>query len=452
MPELNRSGYHSYTLYGGDSSYLYGLGSFTVKVVKINKYKVATEGVNIQTLPGNGSGDYIRRIWTTSVDGEIYACVRRVATNKHYLYRSTTGGATFGANAAADDGNYVLMFGDVDGTVGSQLANNFAYLPDMFIEATISAQRTLLVAEYQTNVSPNNSPVRIMKSTDGRTWTQVVKFNDGRQSIRHIHTMAQDPYSGNIFIGTGDNSNECGIISWDGVGTLPDDAPANYPSYSNAHYTAIGGLQRHRPLSILFTESHVFIGADNIGATDTGIWRTNRTFSEYVRVDSGVAAFTNSEMGIGLKTSNGILLIVTYQELPNTDPWWIYASGDDGATWQRVAEFQKLPSSGLASLTRIFEWKGEVHISAENQVAAGSDPCVTVACKPINTDHVGNPSVIHPAHSYIGTDGITRTEASVTSAGIHYPMQPFPSDAIRIIFNGTNYSAWIRGQEGIAPK
>ncbi|MBI2934333.1 MAG: hypothetical protein HYY29_02060, partial [Chloroflexi bacterium] len=100
------------------------------------------------------------------------------------------------------------------------------------------------ISEYFLN-NRRDAPVRLSKSSDdGRTWAPVHSF----PSVRHIHLVQFDPYTGTIWVGTGDRNNESSIsFSRDGGVT----------------WTAIGaGDQIFRAVSLIHTQDFVYWGTD----------------------------------------------------------------------------------------------------------------------------------------------------------------------------------------------
>lgn len=99
--------------------------------------------------------------------------------------------------------------------------------------------------EYWLN--PSREPVHIYKGIDdGLSWHPVYTFPDG--AIRHIHAVQYDPFSGWLWVATGDKNGECQIAySKDGCHTL----------------TKIGaGSQQWRTVSLMFTKQCVYWGTD----------------------------------------------------------------------------------------------------------------------------------------------------------------------------------------------
>jgi hypothetical protein len=199
-------------IFAADATYLYGSSG--------NKYSVlarfGTQDHKASAGYDFGEGKSIGRVWTTSVEGEVFASVGESAFETLDLYRSTDYGETF---------TKVLVLGD---------AGFGGHIPDVsilhrgFYEAMIGSSRKLLVGEYNVNnervPGSTNDQVRIMQSTDGDTWTPLYTFNtDGVHQIRHIHVITQDPISGWIYFGLGDSRAESAILAWDGVVAWPEE-------------------------------------------------------------------------------------------------------------------------------------------------------------------------------------------------------------------------------------
>ena len=290
--KLEVTDYNSICLLNGDADYLYGLESSNY-VSRMNAAGNNSMGKIIYNIPApSGTGHYrIHTIIPTgiTVPGKgniVFAVVNDDGSTKHYLFKSVDSGMNFGNNPPDyNNNNYIFMFGDTDGTVANQIAYVRTLENRSFCVADINGTKTLLIGEYNNNPTrvngSTNDQVRLMKSTDnGDTWTEVVHFNnDGSTNqIRHIHTVRQDPYSGNIYIGTGDSDNQCGIIVWDGSSPLHSNA---YDDFS------VRGKQRYRAVDFIFTQDNVFIFSDtNSPVQEAGIWKATKDLTtSYQRVN-----------------------------------------------------------------------------------------------------------------------------------------------------------------------
>lgn len=72
--------------------------------------------------------------------------------------------------------------------------------------------------EYSTELAER--PICVWKSRDdGRTWHQAFEFPAG--TVRHIHAVQVDPYTGALWMGTGDRNEECYVgVSHDGAASF----------------------------------------------------------------------------------------------------------------------------------------------------------------------------------------------------------------------------------------
>ncbi|RRJ33648.1 WD40/YVTN/BNR-like repeat-containing protein [Halocatena pleomorpha] len=98
---------------------------------------------------------------------------------------------------------------------------------------------------------------RILRSVDaGRTWSPVLELPD----VRHIHTICSDPYTGELWVTTGDRDPECYI------GRLREGQlePVG------------GGSQRWRAVALVFTPSAVLWGMDCVYSDRNPIFRLDR--------------------------------------------------------------------------------------------------------------------------------------------------------------------------------
>ena len=150
--------------------------------------------------------------------------------------------------------------------------------------------------EYFRNSDRND--VLIYESRDnGKTWDVAFKYNPG--IIRHIHALQKDPYTGRLWVCSGDNDPES-IIAWS------DDGFRNI--------NIIGkGNQRWRTAHLVFTEEAVYWGADT-GSTDlAGIYRWDKRTLTLSRVKAYDGAIL-----YGAKLSSGLLIFSTDREgFPN---------------------------------------------------------------------------------------------------------------------------------------
>ena len=99
---------------------------------------------------------------------------------------------------------------------------------------------------------------RVRRSTDaGRTWSTVCSLPD----VRHVHSVQADPYTGAIWLTTGDSGAGCGI------GRLHDGTFQRLGS----------GDQRWRAVELAFTPEGVLWGMDSVYEREKPIFAVDRT-------------------------------------------------------------------------------------------------------------------------------------------------------------------------------
>jgi hypothetical protein len=111
----------------------------------------------------------------------------------------------------------------------------------------------ILLGEYPLD----DTVPRVRRSTDGgRSWQTVVTLPE----VRHVHAVQRDPYSGDLWVTTGDEDHECLI------GRLRDDA----------FVPVGGGSQRWRAVELAFTPDAVLWGTDCPYADRNDLFRLDR--------------------------------------------------------------------------------------------------------------------------------------------------------------------------------
>jgi hypothetical protein len=100
--------------------------------------------------------------------------------------------------------------------------------------------------------------VRILKSHKcGKTWNVAYEFQPG--AIRHVHALQSDPYSGKLWICTGDNGNES-MIGW-----------------SDDNFRTINPIGSGSPIwrscKLVFTEELIYWGTDTGCEGFQGVYR-----------------------------------------------------------------------------------------------------------------------------------------------------------------------------------
>ncbi len=173
--------------------------------------------------------------------------------------------------------------------------------------------------EYYPN--PERGEVHVYGSFDGcHTWQIVYTFGAG--TIRHIHGIYKDPWSGKLWITTGDENGECLIA-------FTDDRFRTVT-------IAAGGDQRYRTCTLLFLEDRIIYGTDSPCRINSiySMSRKDYALTELKRVQGSVI---NSCM-----TGDHLFVSTTVEPSEvNTDRdsylWYSYK----GLEWKIIARYKK---------------------------------------------------------------------------------------------------------------
>ncbi len=177
-----------------------------------------------------------------------------------------------------------------------------------------------LYGEYFGNAK--REQVLIWRSSDfGLSWEVVYKFP--ANSVRHIHTVQEDPFTGDIWVSTGDADSECLVMRF---------------SSCFKEYTIVGqGSQDWRLVSLAFRPEYVYWGTDAPHQTNKIIRWNRRTGS------TQVVAQVNGPVYYSQQTREGVILFGTSVEggageVDNRA--WIWGS-TDGNIWEPLWTFEK---------------------------------------------------------------------------------------------------------------
>jgi hypothetical protein len=128
-------------------------------------------------------------------------------------------------------------------------------------------------------------------------WNIAYEFLPGQ--IRHIHSLQKDPYTGKLWICTGDKDNEA-MIGW-----------------SNNNFGSINpigkGSQIWRACQLVFTEEAVLWGTDTGSVELAGVYRWDQTTMELTRLIE-----TNGAVFFGTRLAGETIVMSTDREgFPN---------------------------------------------------------------------------------------------------------------------------------------
>ncbi|MDY6867268.1 MAG: hypothetical protein SVT56_05095 [Chloroflexota bacterium] len=245
-------------------------------------------------LPGNG----LERI-----SGYVSLLSRLLRTGAHHLIVSDVS-----ALVIADRNSYISIENDL--RILSPLQGS---RPLVLCES----EGTFYYGEYRSN--PERSAVHIWRWRPGTPgWSPVWRF----EGIRHVHGVFHDPYSGAIWVTTGDEDSEAGIWRTD------DD-------FESLHRVA-GDGQQSRAVQLLFTRDYVYFGSDTPNEQNH-IYRMDRQGHHVDRL-----AAVGGSVFYGCKAGESLFLSTAVEPSEvNTRPYAEVWRSDNGDDWYRFLEFKK---------------------------------------------------------------------------------------------------------------
>ncbi len=136
------------------------------------------------------------------------------------------------------------------------VANTFATVLDD--GWSYDKEGNVYLGEYFTEDSANaDYSMKIYKATNnGTSWQVVYTFPSRRATgitggVRHVHAVQQDPYTGDIWIGTGDNNSQARVYR--------NTTKLTPTSSGNAELELVGyGSQDYRVVSYAFTKDFIY--------------------------------------------------------------------------------------------------------------------------------------------------------------------------------------------------
>ena len=196
------------------------------------------DATGAQIVDGD-AGCQIDEAWIDA-DGDIWYLQRgnpTVTNTRRYLFRAryVSGAWAVGTDASATNKRAVLNVGSAtNGAYATQVQEIRALHSLSFCEQTYGSGSTLtrawLFAEYNVASSrvaggTNDQAIcwRMTKTAGAvNAATKLLEFNTGGVHLfDHFHFVQQDPYTRNVYFGTGDTGDECAQICWDGRSAAP---------------------------------------------------------------------------------------------------------------------------------------------------------------------------------------------------------------------------------------
>jgi hypothetical protein len=360
------------TTLAADAQYIYGVSGTTLIRLTVDTH-VPSTGFNF------GSGHSIWNAWTTSVAGEVFALIHVGSSGTFNVYRSTDYGASF---------SHVLALG---ATSAGQI-ENVRVLHRGFAEVFVGGSRMLLIGEYNVNKDrtpgATNDPVRLLKSTDGTTWSTLYTFNQGAHHTRHIHAVRYDPRSERIYFALGDGTRELGIIGWDGTSPWPSTSMSPNEFTTIPGFKAATGEFRFWVTDLLFpdTDSFVYAGMEGSGTSydeaEKGIWRHTADLSHSERVYPGPTQGlhegpSGQRLGVLAETANGLAQVwvdVGVLKATSNNFLTLYVSGEDNfvpGAWAAYLTYPTVPTSTYVVPSALFAVGRRVYLSAPRRLSDG---------------------------------------------------------------------------------
>jgi hypothetical protein len=391
--------------YGTNEGYLYGSSYFNKRAV----VRKAETGQNLEIRGDVTSLDTsyieITKIFPATTPGLLFVLVQDRAT-RFCLLKSSDGGLTF---------KRVYIFGEGNGPGMGNSPSVRLLRGILELKRDVpggGGKGTLYFGEY--NINQNrvagsvNDRVRIMKSVDnGDTWTKIMEWNtNGINQVGHIHAMQQDPYTGEIYICTGDSFLKAGLIKWDGTSPWIDNA--TLPTLrSMSGFSVLTGAQRYRVTDVLFDQNSFYTFADtqkpnNLNGTESGIWKGSKDFSSYRRVNNNVYGYDPMHIGWFGERMGNTFIFTTSREVEGTYKWkklnlQVYTS-TDGENWYVSGELRMRdmsPDTTIKYITNIFVLNSRIYIDC----LGGSGHYSTIQCELSRKWRVtDDPVILHPVY------------------------------------------------------
>ena len=387
---------------------------------------------------GSIPGELIRCMWASQ---DYIGTV--LARTQDHIYKTVDGGAKWGNNAPNfDNGAPIFRLGGIGepqliGGGVSVLHRGVAWDGDNVYLAEYSLAPGRVAGGY-------NDAVRLLKSNDrGTSWAVAAEWNtNGTHYVRHLHSV--QAHGGFLYIQTGDENYESGILRWDP--TQPLASNQFLSTYSNCW----SGSQRYRTGDILFPPGdYMYWMADSsVGdstSPDRGIWRGRKDMTgEPERVDSQVLKNRKHSGWYGVIMPNGDLIFSEFLE-PSAagEPIFFYGSADGGSTWEMCASYgMALNGSGGADVFFVWAKDGVAYFTKPlHSGKAAISATVALNSRPYNVNE--GVRIIHPVY-WVAKSGEDATEQD---KGLR-PDRPWKSVEYALSGNRITYGSRVVVEKG----
>ncbi len=166
-----------------------------------------------------------------------------------------------------------------------------------------------------------SGPVHIFGSDDqGRSWNPVYCL----EGVRHIHGVYYDPYTGAVWVTTGDQDEESAL--W------------NSDDHFRSLHKIVGGSQDTRAVQLLFTENFVYFASDSPHERNH-ICRLDRKSGRIEKLQE-----VESSVFYGTKVGERLFFSTIAEPSPVNETEKVVIWGSmEGENWKPFTEFKKDP-------------------------------------------------------------------------------------------------------------
>lgn len=345
--------------------------------------------------------------------------------------------------------------GNARGTVGYRTLSKFNIATD--------TNGDIYVGEYIGTATALGQRIRLLKLAAGASiWQTVWSLNVGaaEQQIRHIHCCQIDPYTGALWIGTGDydlfNSGVSGATSkdqswalvWDKVAALPDATVYTTSDLMVAQLLTTSGVklfhgdQKSRSVQFTFRADGVFCMADASPNTveshqNCGIFKFNHAATTCERV----YAITDENQSISgyfcVETADGTMVFLpsggdnatfTTYRIP-------IITSRDGIDFAVAGKIQKVPDAqSIPYGSRFDPVTGYIFVSYDNIVGKAAQVKTLVFRVLEDSPHnkvawdgskiICEPETLHPVY-WVDLANVTGSAVDAAGPQGHSPRAPW---------------------------
>jgi len=429
---------------------------------KVSKATYATSAITMAAFPNVSGTDQIQEVvkvseysilvevGTSSVNNVVY----KVVTKDNWVTATFVPWLYIGA-----DNPTTGIGGNARGTVGYRLLskNNVAF----------DSNGDVYVGEYIATATALGQRIRILKLAQGSTaWQIIWSLNVGasEQQIRHIHCCQINPYTGELWIGTGDydswNSGTSGAVArdqswvlvWDKTVDLPNSSIYNTSASMVAQLRSMAGYgvrilsggQATRPVQFSFLSSGVYYFSDASpfqveSQLNSGVFFVNHSGTTLKRV-YGVTDESQSISGYyAVQTNSGATVFFpaaadTATFTTTTVPILTTLDGVDFAV---AGQIQKVPNSISIPYGPVYDPDtGLVMVSYDNVVGKANTLNTIIFRVLEDTPHnkiawdgtkiIVQPEILHPVY-WVDVANSSGTALDAIGPQGHSPRTPWAS-------------------------